>query len=228
MAGLIDNDDSLEGRSLLRTNIFNLENSLFPNHNAANLASSPFSDSITPRTTAPRDALVTLPPSVLELRQNNPQDCSNLIIASVDRATVEISRTIIALNATFSQQLQQASVSASNGIKSAQSSATSTIQVVVLSASSATSSAFSSLTIANLAVTSANFALTNAQSSASNVIAAANSSLTLANLAVTSISSASSSDVSTLSSSLSQLQASLTSVQVSYSRVRGLRANLHP
>jgi hypothetical protein len=229
MAGLIDNDDSLEeGRSLLRTNVFNLENLLFPNHNAANPASSTLSDSRTPRTTAPRDALVTMPPSVLELRQNNPQDCSNLIAASVDRATVEISRTIIALNATFSQQLQQASISASNGIKSAQNSATSTIQVVVLSASSATSSAFSSLTIANLAVTSANFALTNAQSSASTVIAAANSSLTLANLAVTSISSASSSDVSTLSSSLSQLQASLTSVQVSYSQVRETPSKFAP
>jgi hypothetical protein len=70
-------------------------------------------------------------PIPLELRQNNPQDCSNLIIASVNRATVEISRTIIALNATFTQQLQQASVSASNGIKSAQGSASSTIAVVV-------------------------------------------------------------------------------------------------
>jgi hypothetical protein len=215
MAGLIDNDDSLEeDRSLLRTNLFNLENLLLPNHNVAHPASSPDSYSSTLRTTAPQDALVTSPPSRLEFRQNNPQDCSNLITASVNRATVEISRTIISLNTTFSQQLQQASISASNGIKSAQDSATSTINVVALSASSATSSAFSSLTIANLAVTSANFALTNAQASASTVIAAANSSLTLANLAVTSISSASSSDVSTLSSSLSELQASLTSVQV--------------
>jgi len=191
MAGLIDNNDSLEeDRSLLRTDLFNIENLIFPNHNVANLASSLPADQSLPRTTAPQAAAITSPPHFLDLRQTNPQDCSNLITASVNRATVEISRTIIALNATFSQQLQQASISASNGIKSAQSSATSTIQIVVLSASSVTSSAFSSLTIANLAVTSANFA-------------------------VTSISSASSSDVSTLSSSLSELQASLTSVQVS-------------
>jgi hypothetical protein len=217
MAGLIDNDDSLEeGHSLLRANLFNIENLLLPNHNVANPASSLPADQSMPRKTAPQAAAITSPPHLLDLRQNNPQDCSNLITASVNSATVEISRTIIALNATFSQQLQQASISASNGIKSAQSSATSTIQVVVLSASSATSSAFSSLTIANLAFTSANFALTNAQSSAFTAIAAANSSLTMANLAVTSISSASSSDVSTLSSSLSELQASLTSVQVSF------------
>ncbi|PMD29038.1 hypothetical protein L207DRAFT_574550 [Hyaloscypha variabilis F] len=193
MAGLIDNNDSLEeDRSLLRTDLFNIENLIFPNHNVANLASSLPADQSLPRTTAPQAAAITSPPHFLDLRQTNPQDCSNLITASVNRATVEISRTIIALNATFSQQLQQASISASNGIKSAQSSATSTIQIVVLSASSVTSSAFSSLTIANLAVTSANFA-------------------------VTSISSASSSDVSTLSSSLSELQASLTSVQSSAS-----------
>jgi hypothetical protein len=192
MAGLVDNDDSLEGdRSLLRTNLFNLENLLFPNHNVAHPASVQRSKLSTPKETAPPDALVTSPPNPLKLRQNNPQDCSNLITASVNRATVEISRTIIALNATFSQQLQQASISASNSIKSAQDSATSTINVVVLSASSVTSSAFSSLKIANLAVTSANFALTNAQASAS-------------------------SDVSTLSSSLSELQASLTSVQVRF------------
>jgi len=165
MAGLIDNDDSLEeGRSLLRTNFFNIANSLLPNNNLVHPASSSHSKSSTPKTTSPRDAAITNPPSALELRQNNPQDCSNLIIASVDRATVEISRTIIALNATFSQQLQQASISASNGIKSAQVSATSTIFVVIASASSATSSAFSSLTIANKAVTFANLALTNAQS----------------------------------------------------------------
>jgi len=216
MAGLIDRDDSLEeGRSLLRTNLFNIEHFLLPNHNVANPASSIPVDQITPRTTDPQAAAITSPPHLLELRQNNPQDCSNLITASVNSATVEISRIIIALNATFSQQLQQASISASNGIKSAQNSATSTIQIVVQSASSATSSAFSSLTIANLAATSANFALTTAQSSASTAIAAANSSLTLANLAVTSISSASSSDVSTLSSSLSELQARLSSVQAS-------------
>jgi hypothetical protein len=214
MAGPIDNDDSLEASCLLSTNIFNNAKLLIPNKNVAHPISSPSSDSNMSWTTRPKYAAITSPPQILELRQNNPQDCSNLITASVNRATVEISRTIIALNATFSQQLQQASISASNGIKSAQSSATSTIQVVVLSASSATSSAFSSLTIANLAVTSANFALTNAQSSASTAIAAANSSLILASLAVTSLSSASSSDVSSLSSSLSQLQASLSSVQV--------------
>jgi hypothetical protein len=136
-----------------------------------------------------QDALVTDPPDLLKPRQNNPQDCSNLIIASVDRATVEISRTIIALNATFSQQLQQASISASNGIRSAENSASSMINVVSQSASVATSSAFSIATVARLAVTSANDALT-------------------------SVSIASSSDVSRLSSSLSLIQANLDSAQV--------------
>lgn len=101
-----------------------------------------------------KNPIITTPPFALELRQNNPQDCSNLIIASVDRATVEISRTIIALNATFSQQLRQASISASNGIRSAQDSASSTIGVVVQSASVATSAAFSSVRFVNLALTS--------------------------------------------------------------------------
>ncbi|KAH8888084.1 hypothetical protein GQ53DRAFT_767980 [Thozetella sp. PMI_491] len=127
--------------------------------------------------------------SFLELRQNSPQDCQNLIIASVDRATVEISRTIIRLNATFSQQLQQASISASNGIKSAQDSASSSIGVISSSASVATSSAFSSVTVARLALSTANFAFT-------------------------SVSSASISDVAKLSSSLSLLQANLDFAQV--------------
>jgi hypothetical protein len=140
-------------------------------------------------TTHSRDASVTTPPRPLELRQNNPQDCSNLIIASVDRATVEISRTIIALNATFSQQLQQASISASNGIKSAQNSASSMVDIISQSASVATSSAFSSVTVARLAVTSAN-------------------------VAFTSVSSASSSEIERLSSSLSLIQANLDSAQV--------------
>ncbi|KAH8668999.1 hypothetical protein BX600DRAFT_496981 [Xylariales sp. PMI_506] len=140
--------------------------------------------------TRPQDALITAAPYLLELRQNNPQDCSNLIIASVDRATVEISRTIIALNATFSQQLQQASISASNGIRLAQNSASSMIDVVNRSAVVATSSAFSIATVARLAVTSANSAFT-------------------------SVSSASSSDVERLSSSLSLIQASLDSAQAS-------------
>lgn len=131
----------------------------------------------------PRDALITTPAAgQLELRQNNPQDCSNLIRASVDRATVEISRTIIRLNATFSQQLDQARISASNGIKSAQDSATSTIQIVVQSASIATSSAFSSVRIANLAATSANAALT----SATEALNTANLAVTSANVALSS------------------------------------------
>lgn len=54
-----------------------------------------------------QDALITAPTApIVDLRQNNSQDCANLIAASVDRAIVEISRTIIALNVTFSQQLQ--------------------------------------------------------------------------------------------------------------------------
>jgi hypothetical protein len=213
MAGSIYIDDSLEeDRSLLNTLFLNFENFIRPNHNGAQPSSS--SQPTTSRTTLPQNALITTPPIPLELRQNNPQDCSNLIIASVNRATVEISRTIIALNATFSQQLKQASISADNGIKSAQGSASSTIAVVVQSADIATSSAFSSVTVANLAVTSVNLALTSVQSSASAAIFSANSSATVANLAVTSVSSASSSDVSRLSSSLALLQAQVDSVQV--------------
>lgn len=149
-------------------------------------------------------ALITTSPAhFLGARQNNPQDCANLIAASVDRATVEISRTIIALNATFSQQLQQASISASNGIKAAQNSASQTIAIVVQNASIATSSAFSSVTVANRAVTSANFALSSASSQILSI-----------NLDLTSVSSASSTEVLRLSSSLSLVQANLLSVQV--------------
>jgi hypothetical protein len=222
MAGHIDVDDYGEDDSLLDSLLANLENLLLPNDNNARPTSS--SRSITSSISRPRHASITAPPtplSPLELRQNNPQDCSNLIIASVNRATVEISRTIIALNATFSQQLQQASISASNGIKSAQGSASTTISIVVLSASSATSSAFSSLTIANLAVNTAVAALSSVQLSASTAISSANlsivaasSSLTLAQLSVTSVLSASSIDVARLSSSLTLLQASISSVQV--------------
>jgi hypothetical protein len=104
MAGLIDSyDSSEESSSLLGTALVNLMKLLLPNHNAAQSASSPPSESSTPRTTTAQDALVTSPPMSLELRQNNLQDCSNLITAYVNRAAVEISRTIIALNATFSQ-----------------------------------------------------------------------------------------------------------------------------
>lgn len=202
MAGHINVDDSLEeDHPLLNTAYLDLENLIIPNHNLVDPSSS--SQSTTPNTSGPRHALITSPPTPLELRQNNPQDCSNLIIASVDRATVEISRTIIRLNATFSQQLQEASISATNGIKSAQGSASSTIAVVVQSASVATSSAFSIATVARIAVTSANIALTSA-----------NSAFTSANLAFTSVSSASSSDVSRLSASLTVLQASVSSVEV--------------
>ncbi|KUJ13994.1 uncharacterized protein LY89DRAFT_151776 [Mollisia scopiformis] len=220
MAGHIDVDNSLEERrSLLGTVFHNVENVILDNNFQPSLSSK----SMIPSTTKGHLSLTTTP-ALLELRQNNPQDCSNLITASVNRATVEISRTIIALNATFSQQLQQASISASNGIKSAQDSATSTIAVVVQSASIATSSAFSSLTIANLAVTSVNFALTSVQASASTAIASASSNLDLAqstitsvNLALSSVSSASSTDVSSLSASLALLQASISSIQASAS-----------
>jgi hypothetical protein len=228
MAGHFHSDE--DENSSLNHIIRNLERLLSPSHDRATSIESASSGE-----TSPHKALITSSPVPLELRQNNPQDCSNLIIASVNRATVEISRTIIALNATFSQQLQQASISASNGIKSAQSSASSTINVVVQSASVATVAAFSSVTVANLAVTSATSALSNVQSSASTAlsianqsIAAATSSLTLANLALgsaqatitsvnsdlTSVSSASSSDVSRLSASIILLQASVSSVQV--------------
>lgn len=152
-------------------------------------------------TSSAPDTLTTSAPTLFE-RQNNPQDCQNLINASVDRATVEISRTIIRLNATFSQQLQQASIDKTNGINSAKNSATSTIKIVVESASSATSSAFFSLTLANRQATSANLALTTAQLDASSV-SSASSTLFLA----------SSSDVSRLSSSVALLQASITSLQ---------------
>ncbi|KAH6666003.1 hypothetical protein B0J14DRAFT_568594 [Halenospora varia] len=237
MAGPILDDDSLEeDHPRVIDILFNLRSSIFPNHNVQT------SSSVRPRassssSTSPRNALITSPPSMpLELRQNNPQDCANLIAASVDRATVEISRTIIALNATFSQQLQEASISASNGIKSAQVSATSTISIVVQSASVATSSAFSSVTVANRIATSANFALTSVQSSASTAMVAANSSIAIissslnfanlaftsaqstisnVNLALTSVSSASISDVARLSASLNVLQASVASIQSS-------------
>ncbi|KAL5319870.1 hypothetical protein ACEPPN_012928 [Leptodophora sp. 'Broadleaf-Isolate-01'] len=159
---------------------------LNPNH------VQPDASSAVSTTTFPGNALITHPPSHLDLRQNNPQDCQNLIIASVDRATVEISRTIIALNATFSQQVQEASISASNGIKAAQDSASSSIGIVVKSADAATSSASFSLTIANRQVVSATSALAD-------------------------FSLSSSSDVASLSSSLSLLQASLTSAQASAS-----------
>jgi len=183
----------------------------------------PISLSRSTSTVGSENALTTNSPFVLEIRQNNSQDCSNLIIASVDRATVEISRTIIRLNATFSQQLQQASISATNGIKSAQGVASSTLAVVVRNASIATSSAFSSVTVAQLAVTSASSSL----NIANLALTSASSSLSLANLQVTSISSASSSDVSILSSasssdvsrlssSVALLQASLVAVQVRY------------
>jgi hypothetical protein len=212
MSGSIYIDDSLEeDRSLLNTLFLSLENFILPNHSGAQPSSS---SQLTTSSTLPQNAVITTPPTPLELRQNNPQDCSNLIIASVNSATVEISRTIIALNATFSQQLKQASISADNGIKSAQGSASLTIAIVVQSANIATSSAFSSVTVANLAVTSVNLALTSVQSSASAAIFSANSSVTAANLAVTSVSSASSSDVSRLSSSLALLQAQVDSVQV--------------
>lgn len=118
------------------------------------------------------------------------------------------------------------------GIKSAQDSATSTIQIVVQSASVATSSAFSSVRIANLAVTSANAALTSANSA----LDSATQALTTANFALTSalsasnsevlrlssssssdvfrLSSASSSEVARLSASLSLAEASLAAVRV--------------
>ncbi|KAK2600392.1 hypothetical protein N8I77_009929 [Diaporthe amygdali] len=166
-----------------------------------------------------QDALITASTApVLELRQNSPQDCSNLIAASVDRATVEISRTIIALNATFSQQLQQASISASNAIKSAENSASSSISIVSQNASSATSSASFSLNLANLAVTSVNSALTNANIA----LASAQSQVLDVNLVLTSALSASTSDVLRLSSSLSSLEATLVSVKASASTAAAL------
>lgn len=203
---------------------------------SSTMQSSPMSQSQPPlhstQSKSTRDALITTPAApVVELRQNNPQDCANLIAASVDRATVEISRTIIALNATFSQQLQQASISASNGIKSAENSASSSISIVSLNASSATSSASFSLNLANLAVTSVNSALTNANlalASAQSQVVGVNLVLTSALSASTSdvlrlsssltdAFSASTSDVSRLSSSLSSLEANLVSVKVTTS-----------
>ncbi|KAH8894541.1 hypothetical protein GQ53DRAFT_820914 [Thozetella sp. PMI_491] len=105
---------------------------------------------------SPPNVLITPPPNPLALRQNSPQDCSNLVLASVDKATVEISRTIIALNATFSKQLQQASASASDGIKAAQDSASSMIDALNQSASvvqlqlSTASDAFASVSAASI------------------------------------------------------------------------------
>ncbi|OWP05039.1 hypothetical protein B2J93_609 [Marssonina coronariae] len=179
-------------------------------------------------TSNPRNALITDPPA-LGLRQADPQlagvqDCQNLINAYVDRATVEISRTIVRLNATFSQQLQEASISASNGVRAAQNSASQSIEIVVKSADVATSSASADVTFANRAVASANSALISAQSSASDALSSARvsilagiSSLDSASLALTSARLASSSDVAILSSSLTLLQASVDSIQASAS-----------
>jgi hypothetical protein len=213
-------DDPLnDDNSLSNIISFLDEDLLLPNDNSDQPSASPPARAST--TIRHQHARITSPPVPLELRQNNPQDCSNLIIASVNRATVEISRTIIALNATFSQQLQQASISASNGIKSAQDSASSTVSIVSQNASIATSSAFSRVTVANLVATSANMALASVQSSASTAMMSANmsiveatSSLTLARLALTSVMTASSTDVANLSSSITALQASVASVQV--------------
>lgn len=72
---------------------FNPEELPFSSHNVAQ--SSLSLASTTSSNIHPRDALITVPPAPLELRQNNPQDCSNLIIASVNRATVEISRYVV-------------------------------------------------------------------------------------------------------------------------------------
>lgn len=234
MAGHNSFRDSLEeDHSFNKVALFKLEKLILSNHNLAQPSLSS-SEPTTASSIHPQNALITTSPVYhLGLRQNNPQDCSNLISALVDRATVEISRTIIALNATFSQQLQQASISASNGIKQAQVSATSTISIVVQSASIATSSAFSSVTVANRAVTSANLALTSVQDSITSVnlalssaqatitnvsssLSNAQSTITSVNLALTNVSSSSSSDVSRLSSSLSLLLASVVYVQVSF------------
>jgi hypothetical protein len=205
MAGHICPDDSPEeDRSFLSILYFNLENQLLSNLNLERKSPQSLPHRAGTSATSSPDALITAAPVPLELRQNNPQDCSNLIIASVDRATVEISRTIIALNATFSQQLQQVSQSATSGINSAKNSASSTIAVVVQSASVATSSAFSIATVARLAVTSANLALTSA-----------NAAETSASLSLASLSSVSSSDVAGLSSTITLLQASVISLQVS-------------
>ena len=91
MAGDInfDNDSLGEGRSFLNYFTLLLEHLILPNHNTAQPTSSPQSNVTS--TTRPQNALITAAP--LELRQNKPQDCTNLIIASVNRATVEISRT---------------------------------------------------------------------------------------------------------------------------------------
>lgn len=216
MAGHSNGDTSLEEDDSLNPSSFlNFEHLILPNHNPSQPRGS-----TTPTATSDSNTLITSPAQVLELRQNNPQDCSNLIIASVNRATVEISRTIIALNATFTQQLKAASASATSGILSAQGSASSTINIVVSSASVATVAAFSSVTFAQLQVTSATVALSSVQSSASSVSSSASDALTSASLSLTSASSASSSifsasstEVARLSSSLSLLQASLASAQ---------------
>lgn len=179
---------SLEEVHIFFDALFFQSEKLISNSNHHGQSSSILKPSVS-NTIVSEHALITTPPTQLELRQNNPQDCQNLIIASVDRATVEISRTIIALNATFSQQLQQASISASNGIKAAQDSAASSIGVVVQSADIATSSASFMVTVANRAVVSATSALADASLS-------------------------SSSDVASLSSSLGLLQASLISLEV--------------
>lgn len=129
----------------------------------------------------------------------NSQDIQNQIIAAVDRATVEISRTIIALNATFSQQIDSAQKSASAGIKSAQDQANTTITLVLSTASSISSSAFSVVGVARLAVNTANVQL----SSISAALSADESSLSSASLALAAASTSAAQALSSLSSSSS-------------------------
>ncbi|KAL2068305.1 hypothetical protein VTL71DRAFT_16403 [Oculimacula yallundae] len=135
-------------------------------------------------TTHNKPSLITHPPSHLGLRQNVPQGlqderCQNAIIASVDRATVEVSRTIIALSATFSSQLQEASDSASSGIRAAQTSASASIGDIVSSADAAASSATASLDIANRAMANAMSAMEELRRTSSSEVAALSSSLSL-------------------------------------------------
>lgn len=163
----------------------------------------------------------------------NAGDIANQVAAAVNRATVEISRTIIALNASFSHQIDSARLSASAGIGAAQSSANTTISSVMSTASSINSSAFSAVNVANLAVKTANSQMSSMSallaadeaslatvsstiSSLSSALASDGQALASASLALSALSSVSSSDVFGLSQSIESLKSSLASEQVSF------------
>lgn len=208
----------MAGHSFFNETLKNSNNEAYPasitapNHNLASFTTSAIPTVIIDSRNTAYSPVITPYIAALGRRQNvNDQDVSNAVAAAVNRATVEISRTIIALNATFAQQLAAASASASAGIKAANVSAVSTINFVMRNADIVTSSASANVTSAQIGLTSAQVALTSATISLSSAL----SEFTSASIGSSSISAASISDASRLSSSLADLQTGLSSAQVS-------------